>query len=219
MINNSNIDKILNTLKKKIKDFDEPAIKKVSQKYRSKFYILIATLLSARTRDETTIKVCNNLFKIIKNNNDLINIDQKKLEKLIYPVGFYITKSKHLKQLALILKKRFNNKIPDTLENMLILPGVGRKTANLVIILGFDKYGICVDTHVHRIVNRWNYVNTKNPDQTELELRKKLPKKHWKIINDILVSYGKIICKPINPQCQKCKISKYCNFKKQLSSF
>jgi len=212
MINNANIDKILNLVKKQINDTQSPAIEKVSHKYNSPFHILISTMLSARTKDENTYKVSQNLYKVIKNIDDLASINIKKLEKLIFSSGFYKIKAKNLKNTAKIIKEKFNGKVPDTMEKLLILPGVGRKTANLVLILAFNKYGICVDTHVHRIVNRWNYVKTKTPEQTEFALRKILPKKHWKIINYLLVSFGKKICKPITPLCTQCKIKTYCPY-------
>lgn len=215
MISNENIGNILKILQKYVKNIPEPAIEKISNKYNSSFHILISTLLSARTKDATTIKVCQNLFKKIKNNQDLIKINKTTLQKLLYPVGFYKIKTKHLKELSLILKKKFND-VPDTIDGLLTLPGVGRKTANLVLILAFNKYGICVDTHVHRIVNRWQYIHTRTPDDTEQALRKKLPKPYWKTINNILVSYGKVICKPVNPLCQQCKINQYCPYPKKI---
>jgi len=212
MINNKNIDTILKELEHIIKKAPEPAIEKVSHKYHSAFHILIATILSSRTKDETTIKVSRDLFSRIKDTSDLIKIPEATLKKILYPVGFYKVKTKHLKMLGHMLKKKFNDIIPDTLENLITLPGVGRKTANLVLILAFDKYGICVDTHVHRIVNRWGYVKTKLPNETETALREKLPKKHWKMINYILVSYGKIICKPITPICTQCPLISDCPY-------
>ena len=136
---------------------------------------------------------------------------QKEIEKLIYPVGFYKTKAKHLKQLPIILKQEFNNKIPETIEELIKLPGVGRKTANLVVTIAFNKPGICVDTHVHKIMNRIGYIETKTPYETEMRLRDKLPKKYWKTINSILVAFGQNLCTPISPHCSNCPINKYCN--------
>jgi endonuclease-3 len=167
------------------------------------FKVLISTVLSARTKDETTEEVSKRLFKRVKNINDLLSVKQEELEELIYPVGFYKTKAKHLKELAKIVKNEYNGKIPNKLEDLIKLPGVGRKTANLVITLAFDDYGICVDTHVHRICNRWEFVNTETPEETEMELRKKLPKEYWKTINNLLVVFGREICSPI-PKCDKC---------------
>lgn len=215
MITNLNIDKIFKILKKAVKDFPEPAIEKISHYHDSPFHILIATILSARTKDETTLNVSNILFRKIKNLDGLLKINVKTLQKIIYPVGFYRAKSRNLKKTALILREKFNDKVPDELKHLLLLPGVGRKTANLVIIRAFNKYGICVDTHVHRITNRWKYVHTRVPDETEQVLRRKLPKHLWKIINNILVTYGKVICKPIRPLCHQCSIAYACPYSKK----
>ncbi len=181
------------------------------------FKILISTLLSARTKDETTELVSKKLYKKIKNIDDLINIDEEELKELIYPVGFYKTKAKHLKKLAEMIKNEFNGNIPNNIDDLIKLPGVGRKTANLVINLAFDDYGICVDTHVHRICNRWEFVNTQTPEQTEMELRKILPKKYWKTINNLLVVYGRETCSPI-PKCNKCivEIKEKCTYYKKI---
>ncbi len=212
MINNSNIDKIFQILKKEVRGLFKTTVEKVSRNYNSPFHILIATMLSARTKDETTLKVCEKLFKKINNNNDLLKLNLNVLKKVIYPVGFYRVKSQNLKKLALMLKEKFSHRVPDKLEDLLLLPGVGRKTANLVLISAFNQYGICVDTHVHRITNRWRYVHTNTPDETEFALRKKLPKHLWKVINNILVTYGKFVCKPVRPLCSRCRIAYYCPF-------
>jgi len=218
MIDNSNIDKIIYILKKEIKYSPQPAIEKVSQKHHTPFHILVSTMLSARTKDQNTIRVCEELFRKVKNNNDLLKIEIKTLKRIVYPAGFYKNKSQNLKKMALVLKNFYNNRVPDTLEELIKLPGVGRKTANLVLINAFNKYGICVDTHVHRITNRWGYVQTSLPDKTEIALRNKLPKHLWKIINYILVTYGKLICKPIRPLCSECKISCYCPYPEKIAS-
>ncbi|WP_292460839.1 DUF123 domain-containing protein [Methanothermococcus sp.] len=220
--NNSNFQRFLDTLYKKLNK--NPAVEEISKQVEDAetkaFKVLISTVLSARTKDETTSEVSKRLFKKIKNTDDLLNIDQNELEKLIYPVGFYKTKAKYLKDLAKIVKNEYGGKIPNKLEDLTKLPGVGRKTANLVITLAFDDYGICVDTHVHRICNRWEYVNTENPDETEIELRKKLPKKYWKIINNLLVVYGREVCSPI-PKCDKCfnEIKETCPYYEKLKYF
>ncbi len=133
------------------------------------------------------------------------------IEDAIYPVGFYKVKAERIKDISIEISDKYKGSVPDTIDELLKLKGVGRKTANLVVTLGYNKYGICVDTHVHRITNRWGYVNTKNPDKTEIELRKKLPKKYWKHINGILVAFGQGICKPIKPLCCKCMIDDYCD--------
>ncbi|GAH48776.1 unnamed protein product, partial [marine sediment metagenome] len=145
---------------------------------------------------------------------DMAKLTGKEIEKLIYPVGFYKTKAKRLPELAMILIKNYDGKVPDALDELLKLPGVGRKTANLVITLGFGKPGICVDTHVHRISNRFGYVNTKTPEETEFALREKLPRKWWIIYNDILVTLGQNICLPRIPKCEECAVKNLCEKKK-----
>lgn len=205
------IQKIYSILEKEIIKFDAPVVELVKAQDNDPFKILIATILSARTKDEVTAKVCNKLFKKVKNFNDLKKIKENELTKLLFPVGFYKTKAKHLKQLAVKLETEFNSKIPQTIEELIQLPGVGRKTANLVLSVAFNKPAICVDTHVHRILNRIGYIKTKNPLETEIILRNKLPKKLWSKTNRIFVPYGQMLCKPINPICSKCKINEYCN--------
>ena len=218
----SNFQRFLDILYKKLNK--NPVVEEISKQVEDAetkaFKVLISTVLSARTKDETTSEVSERLFKKIKNIDDLLNIDQNELEKIIYPVGFYKTKAKYLKDLAKIVKNEYGGKIPNKLEDLIKLPGVGRKTANLVITLAFDDYGICVDTHVHRICNRWEYVNTENPDETEMELRKKLPKKYWKIINNLLVVYGREVCSPI-PKCDKCfnEVKETCPYYEKLRYF
>jgi endonuclease III len=205
-----NIEKIYSILKKEIKNYKVPVVDLIKIKTKSPFKILIATILSARTRDETTIKVCKKLFNEVKNFNDLEKLSVKKIEKLIYPIGFYKNKSKQLKRLPEVIFNEFDGKIPQKIDELIKLPGVGRKTANLVRITAFDKYGICVDTHVHRIFNRFGYIKTNTPYETEINLREKLPKKYWKEINYLLVSYGQNTCTPISPFCSNCVIKKYC---------
>ncbi|MCS3921834.1 endonuclease-3 [Methanococcus voltae PS] len=167
------------------------------------FKILLSTVISARTKDDTTAKVSKKLFDRIKTSEDLINIDINELEEIVHPAGFYKTKAKNLKKLGSQLKDNYNNKVPNGVEELTNLAGVGRKTANLVVSLAFDNYAICVDTHVHRICNRWGYVSTDFPEETEQELRLKLPKEHWKSINNSLVIYGQDICSP-TPKCNMC---------------
>ena len=205
-----NIDKIYKILQKEVKNFKIPLVDEIEYSSNDAFKVLVTTILSARTNDITTAKVVNKLFKEIKNLQDLEKASLKKIQNLIYPVGFYKNKAKHLKKLPIVLKKEFNNKIPETIDELIKLPGVGRKTANLVRVIAFKKLGICVDTHVHKIMNRIGYVKTKNPLQTEMALRKKLPKKYWLKINSILVAFGQNLCRPVNPKCNICPIYDYC---------
>ena len=205
------IDKIYSILKKEVINYKVPIVDIIQIQTKDPFKVLITTILSARTKDETTSKAAKKLFIKIKKIKDLEKFTQKEIEKLIYPVGFYKTKAKHLKQLPIVLKQEFNNKIPETINELIKLPGVGRKTANLVVTIAFNKQGICVDTHVHRIINRFGYINTKTPLETEIKLREKLPKKYWKPINSIIVAFGQNLCTPISPHCSEGPIKKYCN--------
>jgi endonuclease-3 len=191
------IDEVIRILKKETKKLDVPIVTLIAQK-KDPFKVLISTVLSARTKDEVTSGASKRLFKKAPNLKNLLRLKVKEIEKLIYPVGFYKTKAKNLYKLSRQLKNNFKGKIPETIEELTTLPGVGRKTANLVVTLGFRKHGICVDTHVHKISNRLGYVKTKTPHQTEFALRKKLPKKYWIIYNDLLVMWGQSICRPIN---------------------
>ena len=205
MIDNRNIDKVIKILRRWLK---EKAY--VSKLEKDPFKVLVATILSARTKDEITAKASNKLFTRVKSVKDLAKLKVKEIEELIYPVGFYRNKAKALKKLADTLIKNYHGKVPDSMGELLELPGVGRKTANLVLSLGFGQQAICVDTHVHRVMNRWGYVKTTKPVETEMVLRKKLPKKYWKEINGLLVAFGRQICKPISPLCSQCPLTKYC---------
>ncbi len=207
MVTNENISTVLKTLHEYLMQFEDPIVTEVSRK-RDPFKVLISTVLSARTKDEVTREAFNQLIEKAETPEEILKLDN--IEELIYPVGFYKTKAKNLKILSRQLLEDFDGEVPDTLDDLLTLRGVGRKTANLVLVLAFDKYGVCVDTHVHRISNRWGYVDTKTPKQTEFALREKLPKKHWKEYNDLLVTFGQNVCRPINPQCEQCPITQYC---------
>ncbi len=207
---NKEIEKIVETLKKELKKFGDPVVTKVAKEKRSPYRVLISTLLSLRTKDETTLKASERLFKEADTPEKMIKLSEEEIEKLIYPVGFYHRKAKQIIQISKILLDKYNGKVPDKLEELLSLPGVGRKTANLVLNEGFGKLGICVDTHVHRISNRLGLVKTKNPTETEFALMKILPKKYWIIFNTLLVTLGQNICTPVSPKCSVCPINKYC---------
>ena len=187
-----------------------PIVELVKAQTGDPFKILLATILSARTKDETTAFAVSKLFRVVKTMKDLRSVPVKKLEKLIFPVGFYHTKAKHLKLLPDAVDHKFGGKLPETVEELCELPGVGRKTANLVVAVAFDKPAICVDVHVHRICNRLGLLKTKTPFDTEITLRKILPKRIWKTWNSRLVSYGQTVCTPINPKCSICVIYDYC---------
>ena len=178
------------------------------------FSILIGTILSARTKDESTTRIVKDLFKVYKNAKQLANAKVKDVEKIIKSIGFYHVKAKRIIDVAKIIDSQYKGKVPDNLEKLIELPGVGRKTANCVLVYAYEKPAIPVDIHVHRISNRLGLVQTKNPEETEFELMKKIPKKFWLEINDTFVMYGQNICKPISPMCNVCKIKNSCNYYK-----
>lgn len=177
---------------------------------RDPFKVLIATKLSLRTKDETTAVASERLFAVADTPEAMLALSEKKIQKLIYPVGFYKTKAKTIKRVCKILLEAYDGVVPDEIDELVTLPGVGRKTANLVLIEGYKKLAMCVDTHVHRISNRWNYVTTKNPDETETALRATLPKKYWIRYNELLVSFGQHRCHPVSPRCSTCPIKQQC---------
>lgn len=182
------------------------------------FNILIGTILSARTKDETTTKTVKVLFSKYKNSKELANAKIKDVERIIKSIGFYHVKSKRIIEVAKIIDKKYKGKVPDDLDTLVSLPGVGRKTANCVLVYAYDKPAIPVDIHVHRISNRLGLVDTKNPEETEQELMKKIQKKYWLDINDTFVMYGQNICKPISPMCNVCKIKKSCKYYKSRNA-
>lgn len=202
---------ILRSIEKQISEFQDPAVMPDSSLLRNDpFKILITTLLSLRTKDEVTIVAAKRLFKIAPDISSILDTSENKISQTIYPVGFYKRKAKNIKNVAKILKEKYKGKVPDNLDELLKIPGVGRKTANLVVSVAYNKDGICVDTHVHRISNRLGWVKTKSPDDTELELRKIVHRKYWKSLNLLIVPFGKNICTPISPKCSNCLIEKYC---------
>lgn len=204
------IEKIIKTLRKEVNKYKRPAVTKVAYTEKSPFKVLIACLLSLRTRDEVTEKAAPSLFALADTPEKMLKLNVKQIEKAIYPVGFYRTKARRIKEICKTLIERYNSKIPDEIDELLKLKGVGRKTANIVITQAFQKPGIPVDTHVHRISNRLGFVNTKTPEKTEIELRNKLPQKFWIEYNDLLVTWGQNICVPISPKCSICAINQYC---------
>ncbi len=206
----AHIPEVNRILKRDYENNHAPIIELIRAQTEDPFKILVATLLSARTKDETTSEVCDRLFKTVNTADDLKPLTIRQIEKLIYPIGFYKTKAKHLKELPNVLDSDFGGRIPDTIDELCKLPGVGRKTANLVVINAFDKHGMCVDIHVHRISNRMGLIRTKDPLESEMTLREIMPKRYWKTWNRHLVSYGQRVCRPINPQCDRCLVRDYC---------
>lgn len=212
-MNDKDIDKIMKELLKVTKSMPMPVVTEIKLvTNRDAYKILISTMLSLRTKDSTTRDASMRLFEKAGNPKDMLKLSEEEIAKLIYPVGFYRVKAKNILEVSQTIIDDYNGKVPDEIDELLKLRGVGRKVANLVVTEAFDKYGICVDTHVHRISNRFGYVSTKKPEQTEFDLRKKLPKKYWRVYNDTLVIYGQNLCKPINPLCNQCSVSKYCDY-------
>ncbi len=210
LLTNAQIALVIKRLKVAMHGLPDPSVTLVGKKFKSPFLVLISCLLSLRTKDTTTLPVCERLFAKVDSIDGFLKLTPQELEKLIYPVGFYKTKARTILGVCRDLKQRFGDQVPDSLEDLLTLKGVGRKTANLVLTEGFAKQGICVDTHVHRISNRLGYVNTKSPDETEFALRDKLPAAHWIEYNALLVTWGQNVCKPISPLCSTCPVNDIC---------
>ena len=204
------IHAIVATLREAVKGLQVPIVTEISRRRCDPFDVLISTILSLRTKDYVTREASLRLLDKGRTPQELLSIPEEEIARLIYPVGFYKTKAGTIRQVCADLIEKYGGNVPDDLDELLKLKGVGRKTANLVITMGFGKEGVCVDTHVHRISNRLGYVQTKNPDQTEMELRKKLPRKYWIEYNDLLVTWGQNVCKPISPLCSTCRIKPYC---------
>jgi len=182
------------------------------------FYILISTVLSARNRDEMTMKATRKLFSKYKTPEQIAKAPLKKLEPLIKQSGFYRTKAKRIKEISKILIEKYKGKVPENFDKLIELPGVGRKTAGCVMVYAFGKPAIPVDTHVHRISNRLGWVKTKTREQTEQKLMKLIPRKYWLDVNEVLVIHGQTVCKPIRPLCEKCKVTRYCDYYRNLFS-
>ena len=176
------------------------------------YKILIGTILSARTRDETTAQVIKMLFSEFKNPDELSRADLKDIKKLIQKIGFYNVKATRIKEVSKILVEKYNSKVPSNLEDLLTFPGVGRKTANCVLVYGFRKPAIPVDIHVHRISNRLGIVNTKKPEETEIDLQRSIDRKYWTGVNETFVTFGQNICLPIKPKCNLCHLTKICKY-------
>ena len=204
------IHSCIRILKKEVQRWKEPIVGVVAKASRDPFQILVSTLLSLRTRDQTTAEASERLFRLARTPSAILRLTSRQIERTIYPVGFYRTKARRLREISHTLLARYGGQVPATIPELLTLKGVGRKTANLVVTLGFHKPGICVDVHVHRISNRLGYIRTRTPGQSEDALRRKLPKPYWMIYNDLLVPFGQNVCTPISPRCSECKLRRYC---------
>lgn len=195
-----------------LKDAKQPRSEFVNlmDTFNNPYLVLISCILSLRTNDRTTYPATLRMLELAKTPHNMKGVKVEDLAKAIYPVGFYENKAKQIIELSRQIDEELGGKVPDEIEDLVKFNGVGRKTANLVLSRGFNKPAICVDVHVHRIFNRLGYIKTKNPEETEFALRKKLPVKYWIDINTLMVTHGQNVCKPINPKCSECPIEKYC---------
>lgn len=205
------ISRIIRILKKEYPGWNVPAVTLEAETTRDPFRVLISTVLSLRTKDETTAGASRRLFALADTPEAMLALGEKEIAEAIYPVGFYRTKAKNIRGICRELIERYDSRVPAELDELLGLKGVGRKTANLVLTLGYGKDGICVDTHVHRISNRLGYIKTRTPYDTEMELRKKLPRRHWIDYNSLLVAFGQHLCRPISPKCSTCPVESFCD--------
>ncbi|MDP1948573.1 MAG: endonuclease III [Nitrospirota bacterium] len=202
----------LRIVKREIRQWEEPVLGVVARESnRDPFRILISCLLSLRTKDKTTGEASARLYALAHQPATMLTLPLRQIEQAIYPVCFYRTKAKSIHAICHRLLDVYGGAVPDSIDELVTLSGVGRKTANLVVTVAFGKPGICVDIHVHRISNRWGYVKTETPEETEVALRNKLPKQHWITFNDLLVPYGQHLCQPVSPFCSKCKLTEYCD--------
>ena len=206
----TDINAIIRALKREVGRWNLTAVGQVAEDFQDPFRILVSCLLSLRTKDEVTAVASARLFRRADTPAKMLQLREGTIARLIYPVGFYRTKAKVIRGVCRTLIDQYGGQVPDSLDELLKLKGVGRKTANLVVSTGYGKPGICVDTHVHRISNRWGYVKTRTPEETEQALRRTLPRRHWIVFNDLLVSFGQNICKPISPLCSRCLVERHC---------
>ena len=209
-MNDREIHLAISLLQDAVRQWRSPAVTIVSQREGDPFKVLISCILSLRTQDRTTAAASERLFALAGTPARIVELTVEPIEQAIYPVGFYRVKARQIREICTTLLEGYRGTVPDDLEELLKLKGVGRKTANLVVTLGFGKPGICVDTHVHRICNRWGYVATKTPGETEFTLRAKLPGEYWLIINDLLVTFGQNQCHPVSPRCSTCPVRQLC---------
>jgi endonuclease-3 len=198
-------------LKRQVRSLNVPWLENMASLDRDPFKVLVSCILSLRTQDKVTGEASERLFGLASTPEALADLPVHAIEKAIYPAGFYRVKARRLKAMSAEVLHRYGGRVPDSIEELLKLDGVGRKTANLVVTLGYGKPGICVDTHVHRITNRWGLVRTKAPTETEFALRAALPRRYWKELNGNLVAFGQGICRPLSPLCSKCRLQNVCS--------
>jgi endonuclease-3 len=210
-VKDAEIHQAIAILAEAVKGWVTPAVTIVATQDHDPFKVLISCILSLRTRDQTTAEASMRLFGLADTPEKLSRLTSAEIENAIYPVGFYHVKAQQILEISRQLAELHGGSVPDELETLLKFKGVGRKTANLVLTLGYGKAGICVDIHVHRICNRWGYLTTRTPEQTEMALRKKLPPEYWIIINDLLVTFGQNQCTPVSPRCSSCPLYHLCD--------
>lgn len=210
MSHNFNIDAVMTALAKHFNEVRTPVVDLIQIQTKDPFKVLVTTILSARTKDDTTSKAASALFEHVNGHHDLNKLSLDELDRMIWQVGFHREKSKHLKQLPQVMDDLFGGKVPSEIDDLLKLPGVGRKTANLVRAVAFSLPAICVDIHVHRISNRWGYISTKTPLESEMALRAKLPDRYWLQYNSHVVAFGQNLCTPRKSRCSDCPVSSYC---------
>jgi endonuclease-3 len=204
------LERVIRVLRSETRKLKVPVVTLIARTKRDPYKVLVSCLLSLRTKDATTVAATDRLFRVASTPEAMVRVPAGRLEKLIYPVGFYRVKARVLRGVSRDVLGRFGGRVPSRLEELLTLKGVGRKTANLVRTLGYGLPGICVDTHVHRISNRLGFVKTRTPEETEFALRKKLPRRHWIRYNDLLVAHGQHVCHPVSPRCSICRVAPYC---------
>ena len=209
-VNNRRIGHLLRKIGQAVSAEDPPVVTLIAQTAKDPFRVLISTLLSSRTKDEVTAAASKRLFGAARTPRAMLALSEERIAKLIFPVGFYRTKARAVREACRTLIERFDSQVPDDIDALVELPGVGRKTANLVLIEGFQRPAVCVDTHVHRISNRFGFVETRTPEKTETALRERLPRSLWWSYNELLVSYGKTVCTPLSPKCSICSVATDC---------
>lgn len=209
----TDIEKIIKNLDKESKNWNVPVVTLIAMQSKNPFKVLLSTIISLRTKDEVTIEASKRIYKLLEKPQDIVNVSIGKIENAIYPCGFYKRKAIQIYDICDRLNKEFNSIVPKDIDTLLTFKGIGRKTANLILSEGYQIPAMCVDVHVHRISNRIGFIKTKNPDESEVELRKKLPKRYWIRYNSLLVAFGQQICRPVSPFCSKCPIINLCQRK------
>lgn len=209
-LSESDIGEIVRRISKAMEHLPDPSVTLVGKRWKSPFLVLISCILSLRTKDETTLPASERLFAMADTPEAMLTLSLAQIEKAVYPVGFYKTKARTIHGICRDILEKFGGQVPDDLDTLMTMKGVGRKTANLVLTEGFAKPAMCVDTHVHRISNRLGYVKTNTPDETEWALREKLPRKYWMQYNALLVTWGQNVCRPISPVCSTCPVNTIC---------